>query len=488
MEASHVLVVHSDPALRRVAAGAIGRNGVRISFAASDDEGLLLLEQQRVHVLVTGWDLYGLGNEFVRRAATIQPLLGVVLIGDASRIGHLAQRGSSGPVQYLAKPVTEESLRLAIQRALQRQTRPESSARPATEVAPTADDRRPDATGKCSPIVAVSKAMREITEVSRRAALTDAPVLIQGEPDTGKETIAREIHRQSRRSAGPFVRVACGTLRETDLAERLFGSGESSREDKGHPSRTLFEKAHQGTLFLDNVADLPPWAQAMLLEGLQQRRCVCPGSNREVALDVRVIASSETDLHAAAARRAFSSSLYYYLNIIQIVVPPLRHRPQDIRPLVEMYLAMANAMRANQAVGPPCRFSEDALACLSEYEWPGNILQLASVVAHTVLLADREEIGRASITEALGEVTPPSDSDTIAVPLVGGLKEMERAIIEAVIERCRGNKAAAARALRLHRRTLYRMLQDEPAAKNSGAPLPYIESPSVSNSAAGLLC
>ena len=198
-----------------------------------------------------------------------------------------------------------------------------------------------------------------------------------------------------------------------------------------------------------------------------------------MAVDVRVIASTVVDLRTAAAQRAFSSSLYHYLSVVQVHVPPLRHRPQDIRPLAEMCLAMANSMRAHQGAKAPCRLGEDAFQCLLEYDWPGNTLQLASAVTHAVLLADEEEIGRGEIAGSIGEVAPRGQSDTIAVPLAGGLKQMERAIVEAVIERCRGNKAAAARSLKLHRRTLYRMLQEEAPAKEDARPLPFVLGPSV---------
>jgi len=154
-------------------------------------------------------------------------------------------------------------------------------------------------------------------------------------------------------------------------------------------------------------------------------------------------------------------------------MPSLRHRPQDIRPLADAQLEIANSRRVRQGAKSPCRFTEDAWQCLVEYDWPGNMLQLASVVSRAVLLADEEEITRAKLTELLGDVVPQCDADRISVPLLGDLKKIERAVIEAVIERCRGNKAAAARALGLHRRTLYRILQDESPAKGNATPLMF---------------
>ncbi len=310
-------------------------------------------------------------------------------------------------------------------------------------------------------------------------------MLICGEPGTGKKLIAREIHRRSRRAAAPLVRVACGAIRESELARTLFGRDDQHGENGPRAAVGLIEQARGGTLLLDDVSQLPLWAQVTLLDVLQQGRPGLAGTRPAAAANVRVIASSASDLAAAMERRTFVPSLYYYLNVVQIHVPPLRYRPQDIRALAEKYLAAANALRMQQAGKQgPCRFSEDAFRCLLEYEWPGNTLQLASVVARAALLADSEEIGPARISDAIGKPVARGASDTIPVPLLGNLAEIERYIIGEVLHRCRGNKAAAARALGLHRRTLYRMLQDDAHPAPPAGPAPLVLEPSVGESAA----
>jgi two-component system response regulator HydG len=483
METSHVLIVHNEPAIRRLVARCLGHDQIRVSLAESAEEGLSLLEGQRVHVLLTGADMFGNGGEFVRRAATIQPLLAVVLLADAARIAALGQPTPSGPVQYLSTPVTRESLRSAIAKALEQRMKCSAPRRGSEDVSASAAARPAQTLVQSDRIVAESKAMREILERVDRCAPTDASILISGEPDTGKELIARQIHRQSRRAAGPFVPVTCGALRESELAERLFGYGDRGW-DRGCPApTTLLENAHNGTLFLQDVSQLPSWGQVRVLDVLQQRRCFRAGSNERVPLDVRVIASTTVDLQAAVVQRTFLSSLYYMLNIVPLFVPPLRQRPQDIRPLAETHLAIANTMRSRQGGGEPCRFTAETWQCLQDYAWPGNALQLASIVAHAVLLADGLEIRPTTIEDLLGAVSPQGDCDTISVPLAGGLKEIERSIIAAVIERCRGNKAAAARVLGMHRRTLYRILQDEvsaPADDSHALPLSFTCDPTFS--------
>jgi DNA-binding NtrC family response regulator len=236
------------------------------------------------------------------------------------------------------------------------------------------------------------------------------------------------------------------------------------------------DSARGGTLFLHNVAQLPLWTQVRLLDALQQ------------GLDLRVIASTTADLHNATAQGAFLPSLYYYLSVVPIGIPPLRHRAQDIRPLAELCLEAANAVRARWSDKGPCRFADETLPCLLQYDWPGNNLELASVVTHAVLLADGEKIGPAAITESLGKAVAAPAAETLAVPLAGGLKQIQRAVIAAVIERCRGNKAAAARLLGLHRRTLYRLLEDDAADNEQGKPLPLVLDPGAAGSASGAFC
>jgi DNA-binding NtrC family response regulator len=334
-------------------------------------------------------------------------------------------------------------------------------------------------------VTARSPAMREILDLVRKVAAADVPVLIQGEMGAGKQTIAREIHRQSPRAAGPFVHVVCGSLREADLEERLFGpSWNGSRRGTGGPA-SLLEASQDGTLFLDGVAQLPLWAQVRLLDALQsgeeeggpsplvRSRAPTGGWSRAVPANgtqrvpgalfsgqPRLIASSTCDLETAMVENRLYSGLYYYLNAAGLEVPPLRHRQEDILALAEHFLAAAVSTFSPPRNKLPWRFSEEARQALLRYDWPGNVPQLAAVVAHAAILSEGSKIGEADIARLLGRVRQHPDAETISVPLAGGLKEMEATLINEVLRRCRGNKAAAARALKLHRRTLYRLLEE----------------------------
>ena len=314
---------------------------------------------------------------------------------------------------------------------------------------------RPD-----GPVIARSATMREILDVVRRVAGVDVPVLILGEMGVGKQTIAREIHRESRRAAGPFVHIACEALRESDLEEKLFGeSPDWARRGTG-PAASVLEASKCGTLFLDGVAELPLWAQSKLLDALQCSDGQHPRNGVAVPPRARLIASSVCDVETAVVENRFCSGLYYQLNAVRIDVPLLRHRPEDILALAEHFLAAAASTLVPPRNQLPWRFSLEVRQALLRCDWPGNVMQLSAVVGHAVLLAEGPEIGLACVAGLLGRAPHRAGSETIAVPLSGGLKEMELALINEVLRRCRGNKAAAARALKLHRRTLYRLLEE----------------------------
>jgi DNA-binding NtrC family response regulator len=309
-------------------------------------------------------------------------------------------------------------------------------------------------------VIARSAAMRESLDLVRKIAGADVPVLILGEIGVGKQTIAREIHRQSPRGAEPFVHIVCGSLRESELDEKLFGQSWDGSRRGTSPSASPWEESQGGTLFLDRVEQLPLWAQIKLLDALQCSR----GRNREnvarVPAQARLIASSTCNLETSVVENRFYSGLYYYLNAVRIDIPPLRHRQEDIPALAEHFLAAAVSLFGPPQNRLPWHFSAEARQALLRCEWPGNVLQLAAVVAHAAVLAEGPVIGQACVAGLLGSVPQRADSAMISVPLASSLKQMELAIIHEIIRRCRGNKAAAARTLGLHRRTLYRLLEE----------------------------
>ncbi|MGD0518017.1 MAG: sigma 54-interacting transcriptional regulator [Thermoguttaceae bacterium] len=312
--------------------------------------------------------------------------------------------------------------------------------------------------GPPAEFVAQSPAMRKVLEMAAKIGPTDCTVLIEGEPSVGKESVARIIHRQSNRAGGPFMRVPCGGIPKSRLYEQLFGRAGNGSPKKNRTDRSFLTCAKGGTLFLDGISQLPLWAQIKLYDILQEEwRNYC-GDAEIPPPAIRVIASTACDLEAAAACGRFHSSLYFYLNIAKIRVPPLRYRPEDIRPLGERVLSFANSANGPYLAAKPHRLSEEAWQCLSQYDWPGNIAELSSVIVRAILNANSEAIDREDVSSLFHKNPRPEPCNEISVPLGGELRDIERYIISEVIRRCHGNKTAAARTLKLPRRTLYRLL------------------------------
>jgi DNA-binding NtrC family response regulator len=414
----------------------------------------------------------------------------VAVLADRAAMGVARLRIRAAHTEFIEMPFVDGAVQAVLARAagarVQRGGNDAGSAPPAGEVpsgsGSTADTvgpagyhaehargaRGPAAAGDWNEafaqLVVCSPAMQAVVELAGRVAATDAAVLIQGEIGTGKALLAYHIHQRSHRAGGPFVRAACEAMRETEVDEMLFGrpgQGETGNGD-GHESpwrECLLASARGGSLFLQNVAHLPFSTQVKLFDALQGGDRDWPSLPEACQRDVRVIASTREDLKTAVAEHRFYSGLYYLLDVVPIAVPPLRQRREDIRRLADYFLAAVS--RAWGLGDPPPHFSDQAWECLLASDWPGNARQLAGIVARAVALGGGGQIPRECVVELLQPgAAPHGASDTLCLPMAGGLRAMERWIIEEVIRRCHGNKAAAARTLGLHRRTLYRMLED----------------------------
>ncbi|MBI4638955.1 MAG: sigma-54-dependent Fis family transcriptional regulator [Candidatus Rokubacteria bacterium] len=293
--------------------------------------------------------------------------------------------------------------------------------------------------------------MRRVLDTARRVMETDATVLIAGESGTGKELIARAIHAGSPRRERPLVTVNCAAIPEGLLESELFGHerGAFTGATDARPGR--FELAHEGTLFLDEVAELAPSAQAKLLRALQEGEVGRLGGTRTLRVDARVIAATNQDLARLVRERRFREDLYYRLNVITIQVPPLRDRREDLLPLAEHFLRL-HAGRAGKAVGG---FGPEALALMRRHAWPGNVRELEHAVQRAVILAHGVEITAGDLGLPTESAWPAAWSAAPGATLA----DLERDRILAALQDCRGNRAAAARALGIDRTTLWRKLR-----------------------------
>ena len=302
-------------------------------------------------------------------------------------------------------------------------------------------------------ILAESRAMRTVMGLIDRAALCDTPVLLIGESGTGKELLARALHKNGPRAPGPFVAVNCSAIPDTLLESELFGHKKGAFTDACEDSPGLFQLAERGTIFLDEIGDMAPALQAKLLRVLQEKEVHPVGAAAPVPTDVRIITATHRDLTAMTTEGRFREDLLYRINVIEVRVPPLRERPDDLEPLVGYLLAKHGARLGK----PECSVSSDVMAVLRRYNWPGNVRELENLIERALVLGTGTVITLDDLPAGLREQRLPS-----AGPAAGQrLADVEREHIDRTLRAVAGNKTAAARVLGLDRKTLYRKLTQQ---------------------------
>jgi DNA-binding NtrC family response regulator len=356
-----------------------------------------------------------------------------------------------GAFDYVAKPLNDEHLMVVIRRALEYR-RLEAEVKKLQQA---------QAEARSVPgMVGHSLAMQEIYKLIGRVAATDATVLLSGESGTGKELAATAIHEFSERSQGPLVKVNCAAIPDHLLEAELFGHERGAFTGALHRRIGRFEAAHGGTLFLDEIAELPLALQPKLLRALQEKVIERLGSNSPVPVNFRLISATAQDLPAAVAAGRFREDLFYRLNVLNITLPPLRERREDIPLLVHRFLGQSD---------PLVQIRPDALAKVLAYHWPGNVRELENVITRACVLAPGGVITPECIQ--LESLSPPkAQGDWLSqIPVEEGywnvIRRVEKHLIQAALEKAQGNKAEAARILGIHRRLLYEKL-GEPDAWN----------------------
>jgi two-component system response regulator HydG len=291
--------------------------------------------------------------------------------------------------------------------------------------------------------------MRAVMGLIDRAALRDTPILLVGESGTGKELLARALHEKSPRAPGPFLAVNCSAIPETLLESELFGHRRGAFTDARADQQGLFQSAQGGTVFLDEIGDMAPALQGKLLRVLQEKEVHPLGAPAPVPTDVRIVAATHRDLTALVADGHFREDLLYRVNVIEVRVPPLRERPDELGALVRHLLDKHGAK-----VGKPdCTVSDEVMAVLREHTWPGNVRELENVIERALVLGDGSRVTLDDLPDSVKDRPSPSGRP-------GGrrLADVEREHIVSTLRAVAGNKAAAARVLGLNRKTLYRKL------------------------------
>jgi two-component system response regulator HydG len=354
----------------------------------------------------------------------------------------------AGAYDFVTKPFASDEIVLTIERALKHRELRDDVKRLRHAVADPFTFHE---------MIGESAAMKKMYDLISRVAETDVTALVTGESGTGKELVTRTLHARSPRSAGPFVAVCCAAMPEPLLESELFGHAKGAFTDARTSRTGLFAKASGGTLFLDEVGETSLGMQAKLLRALQERTVRPVGGDGEVPFDARIIAATNRNLEVEVKEGRFREDLFYRINVVQVPVPPLRGRDQDVLLLAQTFLKRCSANRRGRVVG----FKPAAAERLAGYSWPGNVRELQNCIESAVALAQFDHVGVDDLPERIaGSRGAPRATSPMSDPsAITPLDEVERRHVGEVLELLNGNKASAARLLGVDRRTLYRKLK-----------------------------
>ncbi len=443
-----ILVVEDDDAMRELLVEELGEAGYRVTSAAGGRAGIEAARAEPVDLVITDLRMPDLdGFDLIRDLKAAPGSPHIIMVTAFGSIETAIKAVKLGAYDYITKPFELEELVLAADKALG-----ERKLRAKVEQLQREIENKYEFTN----IVARSEGMQEVLSLVSRIAGSTASVLVTGESGTGKELIARAIHYNSPRADADFVAVNLAAVPESLIESELFGHKKGAFTDARADRIGLFEEADGGTIFLDEIGELALPLQAKLLRVLQEHEIRALGSTHTRKVDVRVIAATNRDLEEMMSGNQFREDLYYRLNVIQIDLPPLRQRPDDILPLVGYFLTSAGA---KQSPSRTFHLAADAQRVLLAYPWPGNVRELQNVIERGVALCQDAEI---RVDDLPNHVRERKDSDFLAAALARrlNLSELEREYIERVLEDEGGNKTRAAQRLGLDRKTLYRKLEE----------------------------
>lgn len=445
-----LLIVDDEEPLRALARRMVEPEGYGVEEAPSGEEALRVLERAPLDLVLCDVRMKGMsGIDLTRKIRERNPDAAVIVMSAYGSVELALEALAAGAIDFLFKPYKREELLFRLGRAaqflaLRRENR---------------DLRKGGAPADpLEEVVAVSLPMRAVVERVRKVAPFKTTVLLTGESGTGKELIARTLHRLSPRAGHPFVAVNCGAIPEHLLESELFGHARGAFTGAVRAKAGLFDEAHQGSLLLDEVGDLPPPLQVKLLRVLQEGEVRRVGENQPTHVDVRVLAATARDLGRAAATGGFREDLYYRLNVVSIALPPLRERREDIPALVERILRKIGARLGREV--PP--LSPQALQAAVAGPWRGNVRELENALERAAVLStgNRIEAGDlAGLEDAVaGRSLPPpggrgGEGDDLSVKRLG--RELESQLIRKALERTRGNRTLAAKLLEMSLRALH---------------------------------
>jgi DNA-binding NtrC family response regulator len=437
---SRVLIVDDEPRMAESIAIALGRRGHECIVAGSGREALARFAEQPAHVVVTDLKMPGMdGLELLAKLGEIAPRVPVIVLTAHGDVPSAVEAMSRGAFHFLTKPFDNDELRSLVARALQLSCLERENR----------ELRRELRQQSGAELVAASEAMQKLLELVDRAAPSKASVLLLGESGTGKEVIARRIHFASDRVTGPFVAVNCKAFSPGVLESELFGHERGAFTGAAGARAGCFERAHGGTLLLDEIGEIDLDFQAKLLRVLQESEVLRVGGDRPRPVDVRIVAATNKDLRREVEDGRFREDLYFRLAVIPVHVPPLRERRDDVIPLAEHFLG-----QQARATGRDLALSEAARAALLSHDWPGNVRELENAIERGVVLARGDEVRPEDLL-----LDPGHDPEPAGGTLQDALDRAAEARIRSALASSGGRRAEAAAALGIERTTLYRLMK-----------------------------
>ncbi len=439
-ETIRVLVVDDEEPLRRLLKKELARKGFSVEAAPDGKAGLEILKESTFDVLLLDIMMPGIdGISLMKKLRTDPAAPAIIVLTGRATVETAVEAMKHGAYDYLTKPYKLDELAIIINRAYEYGRLSIKSRLFQQELV------RKEMPAE---FISTSKPMKDILSLVKKIAPTDSPVFIQGESGTGKELVANTIWHHSKRSNFPLIALNCAALSENLIESEIFGHEKGAFTNAYQTKHGIVEVADKGTLFLDEIGEMPLGPQAKLLRFLDSGEFRRVGSNKTLKVDVRLVAATNKQLLELVKKGGFREDLYYRLNVINITVPPLRERPEDIPGLAAHFLRKYGRKMSKHIEG----FTSEAMEKLINYSWPGNVRELENVVERAVILCDAERIG----VQDLSITSMPPMKEPGANP---SLEEMEKDYILRVLKEANGNQSKASQILGIDRKTLYLKLK-----------------------------
>ena len=440
---ARVLIVDDDAPARRLLQVRLRALGCEVAMAGDGQEAMVEIKKHEPALMLLDLQMPKMGGiEVLRRLRTAGGVFPVVVITAHGSIESAVEAMREGAYDFITKPLDANHFDIVVRKALERET----LKRRWELLAEETDNRH-------RLIIGQSKQMADAVDTARKAAMSNATVLLLGESGTGKEILARAIHNWSERRSQPFVAINCVGLSKELLESELFGHEKGAFTGADQLKKGKMELANGGTVFLDEIGDMSAELQTKLLRFLQEREFDRVGGRDPIRVNVRIVAATNRDLEAAVKENRFREDLYHRLNVIPVILPPLRERKADVAPLAEYFLRRYAAESKKQFT----EVAGDALAKLSAFYWPGNVRELANVIERAVVLSGGSTLTVNDLPSRIVAAAPVDQNDNRTYR--EAMESTRRALVAQALAQTNGNRAAAAKALGLHEKYFLRMIK-----------------------------